>query len=140
MADRDKELAELLEKGEKDWNERSAAHAELLNLIENVPEDAPEEKRRELLGIINDKIRSEPVDKNLKFLENHTRKSFGNDYHSRVALVIVNNHIKAFKKKLNEAIAKGAPPDDTEMAMGGKKRRGKKTKKTKKSRRITRRR
>lgn len=140
MADRDKQLAELLKKGEKDWNARSAAHTELLNLIENVPEDAPEEKRRELLGMINDKIRSEPVDKKLKSLENHTRKTFGNDYQSRVLLVIANSHIDAYKKKLKEAIDKGAPPDDTEMAIGGKKRRGKKTKKTKKSRRYTRRR
>lgn len=133
MADRDKEI-------ENDWKARSAAHAELLNLIDNVPEDAPEQKRRELLGILDDRIRSEPVDKKLKSLEDLGRKSFGNDYHLRVPLFMVNLHIKSTRKKINEVIAKDAPPDDTEMAMGGKKRRGKKTKKVKKSRRYTRRR
>lgn len=138
MAQRDKEVAELIKKAEKDWNEKFNTHTDLLNLIESLPEDAPEGEKRKVLGIIKDKIRNQPADKTLKYWEEFGRNSWGENYHQKIPLHIVETHIKRFKKFVDDAIEKNAPPNDTEMAMGGRKKR--RSKKVKKNRRYTRRR
>jgi len=117
-----------------------AVHADMLNLMEALPKRATEAQKRELMGKLNDMIRGNPVHEALKSWEKALRTTFGNDYHLTADIVVLGVFMDKYKNLLKSLKEEDAP-NDVEMAMGGRKRRAKKTKsKSKKNRRYTRRR
>ena len=123
-----------------------AIYEDLVNKADSL-DPLPSERTRAFIQEVIEKIDEEnpPLHEDLVKARNKLREKYGDEYPEDVPVKDLTLGYSLFKTLLKRELKKEQknmePPDDVEMAMGGRKRgRGKKTKKTKKSRRYTRRR